>query len=188
LRKGYITNNPARHSKASLKKQRSGRPSPQSKVEDWSARQGAIGRARFCLPTTLARGWATWQYDVDSIDWKKRLVTFRARQNEETRKTLVIPLHPELDGCFWKARHRQAFLFPSLRKRTGGKTGLSGQLQDHGCGGHRGTINGTPQKTGEQEPFFFHSGYGTFQFSNGNAGVSQRSGRSSPDTPAASAD
>jgi integrase len=107
-----------------------------------------------------------------AIDIQRDLIRFTP---SKTKKTVVIPLHPELKGeLLRRPVIGKGFLFPSLAGRdTGGKHGLSGQfaeiMKKAGIEGKRTQASGGRTLSS----LSFHSLRHSFNSAMANAGISQ---------------
>ena len=177
LRQGYITNNPCT-ALESLPEETAERETFTggqvaelvSKAEgDW---RGAILFGYY----TGARLGDVANMQWNAIDLEKRLITFSPGKTKRTKKTLVIPLHPELEKVLLENPGiGKAFLFPTLAsKGTGGKTGLSGQFAKiMAKAGIVGTITRHTEQGRANKSLSFHSLRHSFNSAMANAGVSQ---------------
>jgi integrase len=174
FRQGYIPSNPclALESLAEETAERSAfTPAQIAKLVgaaqgDW---KGAILFAYF----TGARLQDVANMRWNAIDLKQQIVTFTP---SKTKKPVTIPLRSELERQLLKLPGvGKALLFPSLAgKRTGGKTGLSGQFSAIMM--HVGITGKITQHTAEgrkNSSLSFHSLRHSFNSAMANAGVSQ---------------
>jgi integrase len=177
LRQGYITNNPCT-ALESLPEETAERSTFTAKqVEelvnkakgDW---KGAILFAYYTGARLGDVANMTWA----AVDLEKRLITYTPGKTKKSKKTLVIPLHRELERALLeKPGIGKAFLFPSLAGRgTGGKTGLSGQFSRiMTAAGITGTITRHTPEGRANKSLSFHSLRHSFNSAMANAGVSQ---------------
>jgi integrase len=177
LRQGHITNNPCT-ALESLPEETAERGTFTSQqvatlinnaLGDW---KGAILFAYY----TGARLGDVANMRWSAVDLKTRLITFTPSKTKRSKKTLVIPLHPQLERALLeKPGVGKAFLFPSLAGRgTGGKTGLSGQFgKIMAAAGVAGTITRHTVKGRANSSLSFHSLRHSFNSAMANAGVNQ---------------
>lgn len=174
FRQGYITSNPcmALESLAEETAERSAFTPAQivklikAAKGDW---KGAILLAYF----TGARLRDVANMRWNAIDLKRQILTFTP---SKTKKPVTIPLRSELERQLLKSPGvGKAFLFPSLAgKRTGGKTGLSGQFSAIMTrAGIAGKITRHTAEGRKNSSLSFHSLRHSFNSAMANAGVSQ---------------
>ncbi len=109
----------------------------------------------------------------DAIDRERQVVTFTP---SKTKKSVTVPLHPELHAQLMKSPGiGKAFLFPLLAgKATGGKTGLSGQFAEiMSRAGIAGKIIRHTTKGRANTTLSFHSLRHSFNSAMANAGIAQ---------------
>jgi integrase len=177
LRQGYITNNPctAVEDLPEETAERSTFTTEQVAGLVSNAKGDWKGAIIFAFYTGARLGDVanmTWT----AIDLEKRLITFTPSKTKRSRKTLVIPLHADLERVLLeKPGVGKAFLFPSLAGRgTGGKTGLSGQFAKvMGAAGIVGTITRHTKEGRANNSLSFHSFRHSFNSAMANAEISQ---------------
>jgi len=177
LRQGYITNNPCT-ALESLPEETAERSTFTAKqVEQLASKaQGDWKSAILFGYYTGARLGDVANMSWAAIDLEKRLITYTPGKTKKSKKSLVIPLHPELERVLLeKPGIGKAFLFPSLAGRgTGGKTGLSGQFAKiMAAAGITGTITRHTPEGRANKSLSFHSLRHSFNSAMANAGVSQ---------------
>jgi integrase len=112
----------------------------------------------------------------DSVDLTRKLVTFTPGKTKRTRKSVIIPLHVEMERELLKAPGiGKAALFPTLAGiTTGGKYGLSSQFaQIMEKAGIAGTITRHTERGRANRSLSFHSLRHSFNSAMANAGVAQ---------------
>jgi len=112
----------------------------------------------------------------NAVDIEKSALTFTPGKTKKTKKTVTIPLHPELERQLLKKPGvGKAFLFPALAgKGTGGKTGLSSQFAGiMEKAGITGTVTRHTPAGRANRSLSFHSLRHSFNSAMANAGVSQ---------------
>lgn len=177
VRQGYITNNPCT-ALESLPEETAARSTFKAEqVEDLVKKakgdwKGAILFAYY----TGARLSDVANMMWTAIDLEKRLITYAPGKTKKSKKTLVVPLHPELERALLKKPGiGKAFLFPTLAGRgTGGKTGLSGHFAKiMKAAGIAGTITRHTKEGRANKSLSFHSLRHSFNSAMANAGIAQ---------------